>query len=236
MPFLSAIGPALSRCCIELKGIVVMKRFIFSVCLPIAIISCGDQAEKNRSDRTKTIASEKQGGTVDDPTQSGPVIPAPAVTITPPPIYPVVQAVPASPDAFSRAIASTPHAVECIDAFVAQGYPEAAGIEYAVSRGAITKFGSSIAVGDYNQTQFQVLNVISVESCFASVDLRLFNPLGYYCIVFNNAFKSDITIQRNCASKLISLENNIVTKFGSNKSSYGNYSMFSSQDELPCIP
>lgn len=217
-------------------------RLIFTFFIAFVVASCGTEDRKKRpiiSSSQTSQTGEDQPGTATTTTtqttvsQNGTVVPV----VSAPPVFttvPVITAV--SPDTYSRAVATTPYAVECIDAFIGQGYPEAAAIEYAVARNAATKFGRSIAVGDYNQTAVQVLNVITVDSCFASVDLRLYNPLGYYCIVANNAFKSDVTIQRNCSAKLISLDSTVVTKFGRNTSTLGSRSVFSDQNELPCVP
>jgi hypothetical protein len=126
-------------------------------------------------------------------------------------------------------------AVECIDAFIAQGYPDAAGIESALFREANTKYGDSI-IGDYSDTQAQILNVIDLTSCKSKVELRLFNRNGFYCIVGNKAWASTVQIQRKCEAKLISLTPTTNTIFGHNTATIGSNGSFSRVEELPCIP
>lgn len=195
------------------------------VCMSIvsvfSLISCAQFEGRSRA------AGSPQGGSV-DPAQNGVVI------------YPVAAAAPVA-TAFSRYVAETPHAVECIDKLVAMGYPEAATIENAVARNTITRRDNIIAVADYNATAVPVLNVISLDAFQSNVDMRLFNPMGYYCIVSSVTFNSALTIQRNCSSKL-------VTMFSQNTRAgvyfWGWHRPISSTtqqgvaslEELPCIP
>jgi len=217
---------------------------ILSASLCISLMSCGLESTRKKNPVVSSPVKsqgELNGGTeatlctlqatptvecpiVSTPVQSGPIIVgAPVMTYT------------ASPSVFSRAVAMTPMAVECIDAFIAQGYPDAGGIQSALFRSANTQWGDSL-IGDYSDTQAQILNVIDLTSCKSKVELRLFNRNGFYCIVGNKAWASTVQIQRKCEAKLISLTPTTNTTFGRNTATIGSNGRFSSVEELPCIP
>jgi len=221
---------------------------ILSASLFISLISCGLESTRKKNPVVSSPVKsqgELNGGTeatlctlqatptaecpiVNTPVQSG--YGTPIIVASPP-----VMTYTASPSVFSRAVATTPMAVECIDAFIAQGYPDAAGIESALFREANTQWGDSL-IGDYSDTQAQILNVIDLTSCKSKVELRLFNRNGFYCIVGNKAWASTVQIQRKCESKLISLTPTTNTTFGRNTATIGSNGRFSSVEELPCIP
>lgn len=192
--------------------------------LGLIVSSCGAQMSGRSSS-----AGAPQPGTSIDPAQSGVVYPA------------AVGAVPV-PTAYSRYVAETPNAVECIDRFIAMGQQDAALIESAVTRNTITRNSDIIAVGDYQATTVPVLNVINLDSFQSAVDLRLFNPNGFYCIVSTRSFNSKVTIQRNCAARLVTMFSQDTKVVGyhfwwhkpvSETISSG---VSSQPEELPCIP
>ena len=223
---------------------------ILSASLCVSLISCGlDASRKSKPAKSSPVVAqgELNGGTeatlctlqatptvecpiISTPVQSGTVYGTPVIVAAPP-----VITYTASPSVYSRAVASTPMAVECIDAFIAQGYPDAGGIQSALFRSANTKWGDSI-IGDYSDTQAQILIVIDLTSCKSKVELRLFNRNGFYCIVGNKAWASTVQIQRKCEAKLISLTPTTNTTFGRNTATIGSNGRFSSVEELPCIP
>lgn len=215
----------------------MFTRLISLAIVPVLLtaISC-----KERDQRAEN--GQKQGGSVvttGTAAQNGGTIPTPVVTAANPAVYgnaPVAST-------FSRYVASVPHAVECIDRFVASGYPEAATIELAVERHTVTRYDKIISVGDYNISQAPVLNIITLDSVSSDVDMRLFNPLGFYCLVRQKSFNSKITVQRNCNAKYLSIFTDDTASRGifffgwhkpvSNTTSWG----ISSQPvELPCVP
>lgn len=201
------------------------------ICLSLvsafSLVSCGSFESRSRS------AGSQQAGSPIDPSQNGTVL--------------VPAAVGAAPvaTAFSRYVATTPHAVECIDRFVAMGFPDAALIENAVERNTITRYDNVIAVGDYQATSVPVLNVITLDAYKSAVDLRLFNPLGYYCIVSTVSFNSTIRLQRSCSAQLVTMFSsdtqapaglhfwNFFHVPVSNTTSSG---VSSQPVELPCVP
>lgn len=200
------------------------------ICLSLvsafSLISCGSFESRSRS------AGSQQAGSPIDPSQNGTVI--------------VPAAVGAAPvaTAFSRYVATTPHAVECIDRFVAMGFPDAALIENAVERNTITRYSDIIAVGDYQTTSVPVLNVITLDAYQSAVDLRLFNPLGYYCIVSTVSFNSQITLQRSCSAQLVTMFSSDTRapaglhffKWFTPTSNTTSSGVSSQPVELPCVP
>ena len=233
---------------------MIVLNHVLSVAMGLSLIGCGlETARKSSPSKSMPVIAqgELNGGTeatlctlqatptaecpiVSTPVQSGPTYGTPVQS------GPIIVGAPvmtytASPSVFSRAVAMTPMAVECIDAFIAQGYPDAAGIESALFREANTKWGDSL-IGDYSDTQAQILNVIDLTSCKSKVELRLFNRNGYYCIVGNNSYRSTVQIQRKCEAKLISLTPTTNTTFGHNTATIGSNGRFSRVEELPCIP
>lgn len=199
-----------------------MKKLIV---LGLMLASCGAQLNGRSSS-----AGKAQAGTAIDPSQNGAVITA---------------AVGAAPivTSYSRYVAETPGAVECIDRFIAMGQQDAALIDSAVTRNTITKNSNIIAVGDYQATSVPVLNVINLDSFQSQVDLRLFNPMGFYCIVSTRALNSKVTIQRNCAARLVTMFSQEIRTGGmymwwhrvpvSETTSSG---VSSQPEELPCVP
>lgn len=192
--------------------------------LGLMIVSCGTQMNGKSSS-----SGQPQAGSSVEPYQNGGAV------------IPAVSAVPV-PTAYSRYVAETPNAVECIDRFIAMGQQDAALIESAVSRNTITKNSDIIAVGDYQATLVPVLNVINLDSFHSRVDLRLFNPNGFYCIVSTRALNSKVTIQRNCAARLVTMFSQEVRTGGmffwwhlpvSETTSSG---VSSQPEELPCVP
>jgi hypothetical protein len=188
-----------------------------------SLISCGSFDSRSKSAGAAQAGSPAQNGT----------------------IYPAAVAAAPVATAFSRYVASTPHAVECIDRFVAMGFPDAALIENAVERNTITRYSDIIAVGDYQTTAVPVLNVITLDAYKSAVDLRLFNPMGYYCIVSTVSFNSKITLQRSCSAQLVTMfSSDTQAPAGlhffkwfhvptSNTTSSG---VSSQPAELPCVP
>jgi hypothetical protein len=192
--------------------------------------ACGTQMSGGRS----SSAGAPQPGAGLDPAQSGVVYPA-AVPVASVPV----------PTAYSRYVAETPNAVECIDRFIAMGQQDAALIESAVTRNTITKNSDIIAVGDYQATAVPVLNVINLDSFQSAVDLRLFNPNGFYCIVSTRSFNTKITVQRNCSARFLTMFSQDVKVSGGLHfwwfkrpvSETTTSSGVSSQpEELPCVP
>jgi hypothetical protein len=99
----------------------------------------------------------------------------------------------------------TPNANLCVDAFARQGIVLP---ENAVAR-TVNSFNVSnngIAWQDQQTSDIPVLNVVSLSSNLSDVTFQFLNPIGFYCIVKNEAETSNVSIQRKCSAKLAQLE------------------------------
>jgi hypothetical protein len=204
-----------------------------------SIVACGT-AETSRPDKTVGLTSPgapvPEQNLSQNPVQSNGTSPV---------VVPVLAAVPVAVS-FSRYVAQIPGAVDCIDQFVGSGYPDAALIENAIERTTSSKNVNIVAIGDYNPTAVPVLNVINLDQCNSDIDLRLFNPNGYYCIVRTKSWNSHVRIQRNCAAKLIIRYSEDVQtiqpvipfwmKFFQPTTATTSSGISSQPEEMPCIP
>jgi hypothetical protein len=99
----------------------------------------------------------------------------------------------------------TPDANLCVDAFIRQG------ITLPVNAVARTINVTNVRVGgvslqDMGSSPVAVLNIVRMQNNCSNTTFQFLNPIGFYCIVRNNAVYSNITIQRRCSAGLAELE------------------------------
>lgn len=166
-----------------------MKNFVVFGLVCFAV-SCGSQ-EKSPS---RTVSSEKSSGSES--------------------VAPVQQekglAAVINPSSFesppvSYTFLDTPDANLCVDAFIRQG------ITLPVDTVARTINVTNVRVGgvslqDMGSSPVAVLNIVRLQNNCSNTTFQFLNPVGFYCIVRNNAVYSNVTIQRRCSAGLAELE------------------------------
>lgn len=141
------------------------------------LMSCGSaQTESPR----RAAESDKQG----------------AVVITPT----LVEAAPSS-----YTFLDTPDANLCVDAFIRQGITLPAETVARTINITNVKVGG-ISLQDLGSSVIPVLNIVRLQNNCSDTTFQFLNPVGYYCIVRNNAVYSNVTIQRRCSAGLAELE------------------------------
>jgi hypothetical protein len=165
------------------------------------LISCG--AEQNGTNKT---SGNKEPGqvvvTAQTPAQNGPIV---ATTATPVvPIVPVTTVgVTAVPDSYT--FLDTPDANLCADAFIRQGITLPAGT-VARTLNVLNVRQNGISVQDMGSSTVPVLTILRLDNRCSNTTFQLLNPLGFYCIVSNDANYSNVTIQRKCTAQLAEIE------------------------------
>lgn len=109
----------------------------------------------------------------------------------------------AAPDSYT--FLDTPDANLCVDAFTRQGIVLPAT---TVARTMDVKSvrAGGIAIQDMGASTVPVLNVIHLDTTYSDIVFQFLNPVGFYCIVNNNARFSNVTIQRKCSAVIAEIE------------------------------
>jgi hypothetical protein len=150
------------------------------------------------------------------------------------------------PDSYT--FLDTPDANLCIDAFTRMGVTLPIDT-VARTLDSVNFRSTGVALTDIGDGPVPVLNVIHLDNNMSDVLYQLLNPVGYYCIVNNNAQYSNVSIQRSCSSHKAEIEP--ITKVSVNEPALcgwrfpwfrqhaptGTTNLRSSAlIELPCIP
>lgn len=146
-------------------------------------------------------------------TQAGMICTVPVGAII---VNPVVGSVGAG-NPSSYTFLDTPNANLCLDAFIRAGTPVP---DTAVAR-TIKNFNvreNGIAIQDMSTSTTPIVNIIELSSRLSNVVFQFLNPVGYYCIVKNDAVCSNVTIQRKCSAQMTEIEP--ITHVTVNKSEY----------------
>lgn len=148
----------------------------------MSLISCGtaDKPESNRQASAQLTESEKQG----------------AVVITP-------TALETAPTSYT--FLDTPDANLCVDAFIRQGItlpPETVARTINITNVRV----GGVSLQDMGSSPVPVLNIVRLQNNCSDTTFQFLNPVGFYCIVKNNAVYSNITIQRRCSAGLAEIE------------------------------
>jgi len=99
----------------------------------------------------------------------------------------------------------TPDANLCVDAFNRMGVtlpPDTV----ARTLDSINFKATGVALTDIGDGPVPVLNVVHLDNTLSDVLYQFLNPMGYYCIVNNNARYSNVSIQRSCSSHKAEIE------------------------------
>lgn len=145
----------------------------------------------------------------------------------------------------------TPDANLCVDAFIRVGVvlPD---VTVARTLNINSLRYNGLAYTDLPATEMPVMNVIRLNSKYSDVIFQFLNPSGFYCLVYDNASFSNVSIQYRCAAKHTEIEpithNNVnsTPKMGFLDWLFGGHggdnmggttnSYNSRIAELPCIP
>jgi hypothetical protein len=108
----------------------------------------------------------------------------------------------------------TPDANLCVDAFNRVGVTLPINtVARTLNVQNVRKGG--ISIQDLAQSTIPVLTIVRLNNQCSDTTFQFLNPLGFYCIVKNSAVFSNVTIQRNCASKMAQLEPTTITNYNS---------------------
>jgi len=126
------------------------------------------------------------------------------------PVPPVYTANPSQSGPFgaypsSYTFLDTPDANLCADAFLRKGIT-LSDLTVARSVNSFNVRNNGIAWQDMGASTVPVLNILHLESDFSNVTFQFLNPVGFYCIVKNNARFSNVTIQRKCSAQIAEIE------------------------------
>ena len=160
----------------------VFNVLIVSSFITVIISSCGDAQNSPQS-----IRSQSSGASV---AQSNTTIGASIPT--------------------SYTMIDTPDANICVDAFNRMGItlPDST---VARSINSFNIRANGVAWQDLGSSMVPVLNILHLDSTFSNVVFQLLNPVGFYCIIRNNAQCSNVTIQRKCSAVIAQIEPIIIT-------------------------
>jgi len=107
------------------------------------------------------------------------------------------------PDSYT--FLDTPDANLCIDAFTRMGVTLPIDT-VARTLDSINFKATGVALTDIGDGPVPVLNVVHLDNTMSNVLYQFLNPVGYYCIVNNNAVYSNVSIQRSCSSHKAEIE------------------------------
>lgn len=100
----------------------------------------------------------------------------------------------------------TPNANLCADAFLRQGVTLPVDT-VARSFNSFNVRAGGIAWQDMGaESIIPVMTILNLSSKFSDVTFQLLNPVGYYCIVKNDAVFSNVTLQRRCSAQIAYIE------------------------------
>ena len=176
-----------------------MRNLIGMGILSMTILSCAAK-EVNRKDTAKPgVLSRGQTTTVCDINGNNCTITTVGTTVGSP-VVGFGESMPAS-----YTFLDTPDANLCTDAFLRMGVtlpPDTVARTLNSSNFRAT----GVAMTDIGDGPIPVLNVIHLDNKMSDVLYQILNPVGYYCIVNNNAEYSNVTIQRSCTSHKAEVE------------------------------
>ena len=168
---------------------------------------------------------------------------------------PIVTAGPYGAYPASYTFLDTPDANLCADAFLRKGItlPDTT---VARSVNSINVRNNGIAWQDMGASTIPVLNVLHLDSHYSNVLFQFMNPVGFYCIVKNQATFSNVQLQRKCSAQIAEIEpmttvtinppqaqpqgfwGRLCGSWGrrGNEQDATTSSLYSSINEVPCIP
>jgi len=194
--------------------------------------------------KTTVITTDDGGGK--DPGQSGPIYTGP---YTGPVVYTdgtYGAGIPAS-----YTMIDTPNANLCVDAFNRMGI-DLPATTVARSFNSFNVRNNGIAWQDMGASAIPVMNILNLSSTFSNVTFQMLNPVGFYCIVRNDATFSNVTMQKRCSAQIAQIEPMTVVTVkepvshgcgwfgwfcGSADNMSGTTNSYNSEiREVPCIP
>jgi hypothetical protein len=105
----------------------------------------------------------------------------------------------------SYTMLDTPNANLCVDAFNRMGI-DLPDNTVARSFNSFNVRANGIAWQDMGESLTPVMNILDLSSTFSNVIFQMLNPVGFYCIVKNDAKFSNVTMQKRCSAVVAQLE------------------------------
>ena len=180
-----------------MKNLIVMS-------LGLAVLSCGTAlTNKSNGSADPAILSETQT-----------ICPAGSTTCTPGTAVSTTTMIGDAPTPISYTFTDTPDANICVDAFNRGGIALPAATT-ARTLDANSLRANGIVMSDVGISTAPVMNVVHLDSFQSNVVIQLLNKTGFYCIVYDNAQFSNVSIQTACTAVVTTVEPTITNTVNS---------------------
>ena len=162
-----------------------MQNSLFFGLLSLFLVSCGGSGGDKKSSDDQAAVTVQQTTACTDPNTCAKTV---TTTVTAGGI----------PDSYT--FLDTPDANLCLDAFVRDGISMPSNTVARTLNSNNFRANGIVLTDQGDTVQTPVLNVLHLTASQSNVVYQLLNPVGYYCVVFDDAKCSNVQIQMRCSA------------------------------------